>query len=85
MVLRKSLVVAMVVCLAGCSKVNIENFEKIEIGMDKAEVETILGGADSCVEKTLHSECVWGSDSKNIKVTFVSNKVTLYSNHGFAK
>ena len=57
----------------------------IKIGMDKTEVETILGDADNCVDKTLHADCVWGSDTKNIKVTFVSNKVTLYSNHGFAK
>ena len=50
--------------------------------MDKTEVEAIIGSADSCEEKTLHTNCVWGSEEENITITFVTNKVTLFSSKG---
>ena len=50
--------------------------------MDKTEVEALLGSADNCVEKTLHTSCTWGNDAKNIEITLVSDKVTLYSKKG---
>ncbi len=68
--------------LAGCSKVNLENYEKIKIGMDKTEVEAILGSADKCEEKALHTNCIWGNKDKNIEITLVSDKVSLYSKTG---
>ncbi|KTD88819.1 MULTISPECIES: hypothetical protein [unclassified Pseudoalteromonas] len=82
--MKKLLIIAATLSLAACSKVTVENYEKIKIGMDKAEVEAVLGSADNCVEKTLHTNCVWGDESKNIEITLVSDKVTLYSKHGLA-
>ena len=52
--------------------------------MDKLEVEVFLGSADNCVEKTLHTNCVWGDDAKNIEIILVSNKVTLFTKTGLA-
>lgn len=69
--------------LVGCSKVDIEHYQQIKVGMDKTEIETLLGSADKCEEKTLHTNCTWGGESKNISVTLVSDKVTLYSKKGF--
>lgn len=83
--MKKLLIIAATLSLAACSKVSLENYEKIEVGMDKAEVEAILGSADNCVEKTLHTNCVWGDESKNIEITLVSDKVTIYSKHGITK
>ena len=83
--MKKCFIIAVTLSLAACSKINIENYEKVKIGMDKADVETILGSADNCVEKTLHTNCVWGDEGKNIEITLVSNKVTLYSKHGLAQ
>ena len=82
--MKKLLIIAATLSLAACSKVTVENYEKIKIGMDKAEVEAVLGSADNCVEKTLHTNCVWGDESKNIEITLVSDKVTLYNKHGLA-
>ncbi|MBG9997412.1 DUF3862 domain-containing protein [Pseudoalteromonas sp. NSLLW24] len=82
--MKKLLIIAATLSLAACSKVSLESYEKIKVGMDKAEVETILGSADNCVEKTLHTNCVWGDEAKNIEITLVSDKVTLYSKHGLA-
>lgn len=83
--MKKFLVIAATLSLAACSKVSLENYEKIEVGMDKTEVEAILGSADNCVEKTLHTNCVWGDESKNIEITLVSDKVTIYSKHGITQ
>ena len=82
--MKKLLIIAATLSLAACSKVSLENYEKIKVGMDKTEVETILGSADNCVETTLHTNCVWGDEAKNIEITLVSDKVTLYSKHGLA-
>ncbi|MCP4060045.1 MAG: DUF3862 domain-containing protein [Pseudoalteromonas sp.] len=83
--MKKLLIIAATLSLAACSKVSLENYEKIEVGMDKAEVEAILGTADNCEEKTLHTNCVWGDESKNIEITLVSDKVTIYSKHGITQ
>ncbi|WP_372760691.1 DUF3862 domain-containing protein [Pseudoalteromonas sp.] len=83
--MKKLLIIAAALSLAACSKVNLENYDKIKVGMDKAEVETFLGSPDNCIEKTLHTNCIWGDDSKNIEITLVSDKVTLYSKKGLAK
>lgn len=82
--MKKLLIIAATLSLAACSKVSLENYEKIKVGMDKTEVETILGSTDNCVEKTLHTNCIWGDEAKNIEITLVSDKVTLYSKHGLA-
>jgi hypothetical protein len=83
--MKKLLIIAATLSLAACSKVTVENYDKITVGMDKTEVETILGSADNCVEKTLHINCIWGDDDKNIQITLVSDKVTLYSKKGLTK
>jgi hypothetical protein len=83
--MKKCLIIAAALSLAACSKVSLENYEKIKIGMDKTELETILGSADNCVEKTLYTHCIWGDDTKHIEITLVSNTVTLYSKHGVTK
>ncbi|MCG7534870.1 DUF3862 domain-containing protein [Pseudoalteromonas sp. OOF1S-7] len=80
--MKKILTLTLFLGLAACSKVSMENYDKIEVGMDKTELEQILGSADQCEEKTLHTNCTWGNDSKHIKVTLVSDKVTLYSKKG---
>ena len=79
---KTMLIAAAIFTLAGCSKVTLENYEKIKVGMDKTVVEGILGSASKCEEKTIHTDCSWGNDSTNIKVTFVGGKVTLFSEKG---
>ena len=82
--MKKSIFVAIAAALTltACSKVTLENYEQLQVGMDRAEVEALLGSPSACEEKALHTNCVWGSDSKNIQITLVSDKVTLYSEKG---
>lgn len=82
MIKKGLLVAAIALSLTACGKVTLENYEKIKVGMNKTELEAILGSADKCEEKTMHTNCTWGDDSKNIKVTFVADKVTLFAEKG---
>ena len=80
--MKKILPLIFIISLTACSKVTKENYDKINVAMDLTEVEAILGSPDSCEEKTLHTNCVWGNKGKSITITLVSNKVTLYSSDG---
>ncbi|MEM0516267.1 outer membrane protein assembly factor BamE [Pseudoalteromonas sp. YIC-827] len=82
--MKKSLLLAIAagLTLTACSKVTLENYEQIKVGMDRAEVEALLGSPSACEDKALHTNCIWGSESKNIQITLVSDKVTLYTEKG---
>lgn len=82
MKMKQLLIIAGLLSLTACSKVTLENYEKVEVGMTKSELEAIIGDADNCEEKTLHTNCTWGDNTKHIKVTLVTDKVTLYSQKG---
>ncbi|MBW3140123.1 outer membrane protein assembly factor BamE [Ferrimonas balearica] len=71
-----------VLLLAGCSKLTQENYDKIEMGMSKTEVEAILGGADKCEQAMGTESCVWGNDDKQIKVGFAGDNAVLFTSKG---
>jgi hypothetical protein len=75
-------VTALSLALVGCSKVNKENYDKVKVGMDYSEVIEVVGDPDKCKETLGTKSCVWGDDSKNIKVSFVADKVLLPSSNG---
>jgi len=85
-----SLLAVFLVVLAGCSKVTMENYEKITTGMSQSEVEDILGkgtaekseGASVGDLSLSGSVFRWGSDSKHIKVTFANGKVVTKAQKG---
>ncbi|MEW9798223.1 DUF3862 domain-containing protein [Alteromonas sp. CYL-A6] len=81
--MRKILIGAAVLLLAGCSKLNIENYEKLEAGMSQAEVEAIIGSADNC-SKTLGTlACIWGDEkATHIKIGFIGDKAVTFSYEG---
>lgn len=75
--IRLIVVLASLATLIGCSKLTIENFEKIKTGSEYGEVVEILGKPDSCSEALFVRNCIWGDDKKNISVGFMSDKVIL--------
>lgn len=74
---------AVLVLLSGCSRLTMENYDKLEMGMSKAEVEDVIGSADECVETLGAVNCVWGKkDAKHISVNFVADRAVMFSNKG---
>lgn len=70
------------IALVACSKLNKDNYEKLSVGMEFNEVEAVIGSPDNCSETLGTKNCRWGDDTKYIKVTFVADKATLFSNNG---
>lgn len=72
------------IALTGCSKLSVENYEKLEMGLSKDEVVAIIGTASECSEPVLNSfSCEWKSGEKSVTVKFVGGVVGFYSKEGF--
>lgn len=81
--LLKSLsIVAITLSLSACSKVNKENYDKLSAGMEYPEVTNLIGSPDSCETNLGIKSCIWGDDTKYIKVSFAFDKATVFSNKG---
>jgi hypothetical protein len=69
--------------LAACSKLNMENYEQLELGMEMGEVEGLIGTATDCSETLGTQSCYWGAkDAANIQVNFIAGKAITFSHDG---
>lgn len=82
MSLRHVAVLAFCVLLAACNKINQENYSKLEAGMSKAEVESLLGGPTECSGALGMSSCTWGNQQTFISVQYAGDKVLMFSGKG---
>ena len=82
MSLRHVAVLAFCVLLAACNKINQENYSKLEAGMSKAEVESLLGKATECSGALGMSSCTWGNQQTFISVQYAGDKVLMFSGKG---
>jgi hypothetical protein len=76
------MIVAVLLVLAGCSKINKENYDKIEVGMTYDEVEEILGTPDEAKDLIGTKSCVWGQAPETISIKFIGDKVVFHSARG---
>jgi hypothetical protein len=67
---------------SGCSKINSENYARIEAGMTYAEVVDILGPPDEIEDVLLSRSAVWGKTPKVIRVKFIADKVIYHTATG---
>jgi len=80
----------LLISISGCSKVNENNYEKIENGMTVSQVEAILGkgkvvgGIAGAIGNLAGSGKVltWGDDRRSITVTFANDKVIAKAAQG---
>jgi len=82
MSLRHFAMLACCVLLAACSKINQENYAKLEAGMTKADVEQLLGGPTECSGALGMSSCTWGDQQSFISVQYAGDKVLMFSGKG---
>ena len=82
MSLRTPLVLCSCLLLAACSKVNQENYAKLEAGMARSQVEQLLGSPAECSGAAGLSSCNWVDGKASISVQFAADKVLMYSGQG---
>ncbi len=68
--------------LVACSKLTLENYNQLKVGMSYQEVAAIIGEADSCDEVLGTRSCVWGKTEQQIKAGFVADKAIAFSHKG---
>lgn len=68
--------------VVGCSKINKENYDKIQLGMTYDEVEALLGTPDEVKDVIGTRSCVWGKAPQTISIKFVGDKVVYHSAEG---
>jgi hypothetical protein len=82
MSLRTPLLIVCTVLLAACSPITQENFAKLKPGMERGEVEKLLGKPSECAGALGMSSCTWGEKNRFISVQFAGDKVMMFSGKG---
>lgn len=65
--------------LSGCSKLTLENYNKITVGMPYDDVTRLIGSPDQCDDVMGVRSCRWGDEKRAIHVNFVAGQVLLFS------
>lgn len=77
--MKKTLIALAACLLAACSKVTLENYNKLEMGQSYEQTVTLLGDPARCDEVIGVRQCLWGSEEKGVSVNFVAGKVVLFA------
>ena len=64
------------------SPITQENFAKLKPGMERVEVEQLLGKPSECAGALGMSSCTWGEKNRFISVQFAGDKVMMFSGKG---
>lgn len=69
----------LVVSLTGCSKVDQTHFDQIKTGMQRDEVEAVLGSG-KCDAMIAGMNCTWeGMSDAKIEISFIADRVVMVS------
>ena len=79
--IRLALVALIALTAAACSKITQENFDKVNDGMSRAEVEAILGApteaASAGIVGISGTSATWKGEAGTITIQFFNDKVRL--------
>lgn len=70
---------ALLFLLAACSRLTVENYNKLKTGMSYEEVKALLGDPARCDEILGIRACSWGDERRRINVSFMGGKVMLFT------
>ena len=77
--MRWIVAVMFVLIVAGCSKLTMENYNKLKAGMTYNEVVNVIGSPDKCSDLLGMKNCVWGDEKRSATVTFAGDRVLFFS------
>ena len=79
MKIQTVLAMSLMLVLLGCSKLTLENYNKITVGMSYDETTQLIGAPDKCDDIMGVRNCQWGDDKRFVNISFVGGKVLLFS------
>ena len=62
---------------AGCSKLTVDNLDRLKVGMDFDEVVDIIGKPQSCDEAVGVRNCTWSDKDRTVQATFAAGKLLV--------
>ncbi len=80
--MKKLLIVLGCLVLTACSKLTVENYDKLTMGMSYQQVTDIIGSPVSCDEVIGTRTCEWGDETANVHATFISDKAIAFTHKG---
>jgi len=72
-------VLALSLAILGCSKLTLENYDRITMGMPYDEVVRLIGAPDRCDDVMGVRNCSWRDGKRSIDVNFLAGQVLLFS------
>lgn len=77
--IRTVLTMGVLLAMLGCSKLTLENYNKITTGMTYDEVAALIGSPEQCDDVLGVRNCTWGDEKRSVSVSFVGGKVVLFT------
>jgi hypothetical protein len=82
MMSARLVVLAACLAAAGCTKLTVENYERLQLGMTYAEAGQVLGEPSKCDDAIGVRHCTWGDDRRQIALSFAGGRLVLRSATG---
>jgi len=76
---RTILFTSLLLVLLGCSKLTLDNYNQIAVGMHYDDVTRLIGSPAKCDDVMGLRHCTWGDENRSVSVTFAGEKVMLFS------
>jgi hypothetical protein len=76
---RAFALLAATLALAACSRLTVENYNQLRVGMKYDEVRELLGAPARCSDLMTVKSCTWGDDQRYVQVSFVADQVILFN------
>ena len=76
---RTILFTSLLLVLLGCSKLTLDNYNQITVGMHYDDVTRLIGSPAKCDDVMGLRHCTWGDENRSVSVTFAGEKVMLFS------
>ncbi|MHB1091374.1 hypothetical protein [Thiobacillus sp.] len=79
MKIQTVVVLGLLLAMLGCSKLTLENYGKITVGMPYDKVVQLIGLPGQCDDVMGLRNCTWGDDKRSVHVNFLAGQVLLFS------
>jgi hypothetical protein len=76
--LRLLALAALAIVLSACSRLTVENYDRLRVGMRYTQVRELLGPPSRCSDLLTVRSCTWGDDARYVQVSFVADQVVVF-------